>query len=266
MAETETFSLRLTPDLKLRFQETIKNSNLKQEEFVTTLLSAYEAQGEDQAGTVSQEKSQVRSGLERLRILLEAVIDRAEDQSQQAVSDVEQTKEAHDEEKKGLKQLIEEQAGRIETIEAENSQLKENEESRDALKQAFQEKEAVWATREQDAKTKIAKLTDRASSLSAENIRLRKDIDALKKDRDELNTTLTSSQNDHQLKLKDIKIEAQSEIAALTLKLKQECDARIEDTRAELKEQLRHHQEIIKTLAESATSVPGVSKDKKRRS
>ena len=88
MGNSQIMSIRLSDEVQELFKASTQSSGLKQEEFLVKLLSTYAQHGEEQDTNITQEKAQVRAGLERIRVLVEAVIDRAGDQTKQAEESV----------------------------------------------------------------------------------------------------------------------------------------------------------------------------------
>lgn len=229
MAVTEPMSIRLSPEMKNLFQEAARQSGLKQEDFITTLLNAYHEAQAQEAGavTVSQEKRQIRAGLSQIQVLIEAVIDRAGNQELQAAEMVDRIKQEYSEKSKSLNQQLAEQSNRLARLETENQRLKENEESRGALKQAFAEKEEAWAVKRRGLETRAAELNEKLAAISNENIELRKMVDDIKTQLTLSRKALEEARNDHQLKLKDVEIENQNAVSQLRLKLSQENEERL---------------------------------------
>lgn len=168
---TETFSIRLTPELKEEFQTAIKQSGLKQEDFIIAILSAYNDTHKT-TPTVSKEKAQVRSGLEKLRILIEAVIDRSEDQSRQAAEDIVLSKQTSKNEITALEEQLKAQAKTIKSLEKDNKRLSDTAESRESLKDAFEHQRSVWNNEKETLKTKVSEnaetITELKKQLTAE--------------------------------------------------------------------------------------------------
>ena len=138
---SQTMSMRISEDIQEAFKAATLESGLKQEEFLVALLKNYQQASDQEESNLTQEKTQVRAGLERIRVLLEAVIDRASDQSRQAEESI---KDREAEFKNKLAELqtdIQKKNETISALTAENKRLAENEESREMLRQAFQEKE-----------------------------------------------------------------------------------------------------------------------------
>ena len=230
MAATEPMSIRVSPELKSLFQEAARQSGMKQEDFISTLLNTYNETQAQETGpaTVSQEKRQVRSGLSQIQVLIEAIIDRAGNQELQAAEMVDRIRQEYSEKSEAMEHQLAEQSNQLQRNETENKRLKENEENREALKQAFAEKQEAWAVKQRDHENKTAELNEKLAAVSDENIQLRKMVDDVK-------SQLTSSQkelgrdigNEHRLKLKDIEIENQNALSQLRLSLTQENEDRL---------------------------------------
>lgn len=252
MAATEPMSIRLSPELKNLFQEAARQSGLKQEDFIGTLLEIYgEAQAQE-AGTasVSQEKRQIRAGLNQVRTLVEAVIDRATDQELQAAETVAKIKREYSEKSEVLNDQLAEQNNRIQALETENRRLKENEESREALKQAFAEKQGAWETKQRDLEARTAESNERLAAVSNENIELRKAIDDVKAQLASIQKELEEAKSNHQLRLKDMEIEKQNVLSQLRLKLAQECDEHLKTAiESERRAADKRVQEIVALIA-----------------
>lgn len=138
---SQTMSMRVTDEVQELFKSSANASGLKHEEFLVKLLSTYAQHGDGQEETnVTQEKAQVRAGLERTRVLVEAVIDRANDQSRQAEDQIKTKTEAFNDRLKELQEELKSKDSEISSLKSENNRLTENAESRFILKQAFDEK------------------------------------------------------------------------------------------------------------------------------
>lgn len=229
MAATEPMSIRLSPELKSLFQEAARQSGMKQEDFISTLLNTYSEAQAQEAGpaTVSQEKRQVRAGLSQIQVLIEAIIDRAGNQELQAAEMVDRIRQEYAEKSEALKQQIEGQRNQLKGLESENKRLKENEETREALKQAFAEKQEAWAAKERDHENKTVELNEKLAAVSNENIQLRKMVDDAKNQLASAQKELEEIRSEHQLKLKDIEIANQNALSQLRLSLTQENEERL---------------------------------------
>ena len=229
MAATEPMSIRVSPELKSLFQEAARQSGMKQEDFISTLLNTYnEAQAQETGPvTVSQEKRQVRAGLSQIQVLVEAIIDRAGNQELQAAEMVDRIKQEYSEKSESMEHQLAEQGNQLQRIETENKRLNENEENREALKQAFAEKQEAWAAKKRDHENKAAELNEKLAAVSDENIQFRKMVDDVKSQLASAQKELEETRNDHQLKLKDIEIENQNALSQLRLRLTQENEERL---------------------------------------
>jgi hypothetical protein len=112
---SEPLSIRLKPEIKLAYQELAKNSGMKQEDFISALLRMYEEANE--TGTVTQEKKQIRVNLAKVQTIVEAVIDRAQNQENMALEKVASLETDFTEEVSKQKLQIDEFNAKIQSLE-----------------------------------------------------------------------------------------------------------------------------------------------------
>ncbi|MBW1940866.1 MAG: hypothetical protein JRI28_05755 [Deltaproteobacteria bacterium] len=246
-------SIRLSQELKSQFQEAARQSGLKQEDFIITLLNAYsEAQAQEgEAVAVSQEKRQIRAGMSQIQTLIEAVIDRASDQERQAVESVIQAKQEYAKKSEVLNSQINELKTEVKELETENARLKENEESRESLKQAFDEKQEAWETKRYDLESRIMELTEKLATISDENIGFRKDVDQLKEKLETTRKELEKVKSEHKLQLKDLELEYQNKVHDIQTELANQCDGKIGAFRQEYEDRIQAAIETERQIANS---------------
>lgn len=196
----QTMSMRISEEVQELFKSATQASGLKQEEFLVALLTSYSKHAEnEEVSSITQEKAQVRAGLERVRILVEAVIDRAGDESRQAQEEVRVKSDAFNARMEDLQEEIKRKGEAINLLSSENSRLKENQESRSMLKQAFDEKLA-------SANQEIESLKDRIEDLE----KVVEDKDRLEKKIVEYEDSMRGMELDHQKEINKI-MEAEKE-------------------------------------------------------
>jgi chromosome segregation ATPase len=196
----QTMSMRISEEVQELFKSATQASGLKQEEFLVALLTSYSRHAESEEITsMTQEKAQVRAGLERVRILVEAVIDRAGDESRQAHEEIRVKSDAFNARLDDLQEEIKRKGEAINLLSSENSRLKENQESRSMLKQAFDEKLA-------SANQQIESLKGRIEDLE----KVVEDKDRLEKKVAECENTMRGMELDHQKEINKI-MEAEKE-------------------------------------------------------
>lgn len=233
MASTEPMSMRLSPELKAQFQDAARNSGLKQEDFITTLLATYSEREQEGVTIVSQEKKQIRAGLNQIQTLVEAVIDRAENQEAQATETVDKAAQEYTAQAEHLKIQIAALNDTVKELETENIRLKEEQESRESLKQGFEERQEAWKTSKHIFEGKIAEMTEKLASVSDENIAFRKEVDVLKTNWQEIQDKYETAKTEYQLTLKDLELDCQNRIHGLETDLAKKYESRIAACRQE---------------------------------
>lgn len=236
--QTEPLTVRVATEMKAEFIETAKQQGLTQEAFMSVVMSAYREQEEQDSTSVviSQEKKQVRSGLNQVKTLVEAVIDRAIDQELQSKQFVTQSTEKHSTEIAEFNTQIKNLNDTLAKLEDENTRLTEDQENRDALKQAFREQKESWENQRKDFDNKIIDLTKSAADLSKENIKFRNTIDDLKEKIQKNKEQYDKAVVDHRLNIKDLEIDYQNKLYSLEIKLNKNHEEKVKSVIEQEKE------------------------------
>ncbi len=174
---TETpLSIRLTTETKTKFQELAKTSGLKNEDFVSSLISTYESETETPAN--SAEKKQVRKALSNVQRLVEAVIDRALTQETHAKEEITGIKESQREKISSIEEKVKTLSEENETLKNENKVLSDNDANISILKALLEDK------------------SNENVDLLGENKKLKEQINTLKE-----------AEKNHAVELKNVEIE-----------------------------------------------------------